>query len=198
MIAMRKMGLGLVLLSTLATTASADKPFHTNYRSNGVLARVDFIDSETGCIETEGTLLIGPTDEGVLAGFFGTSTNICELDENGQVISDGIFDFGPVQFSQTGLQSATTSGSFTGHINNDRLPDLEFEFAVTFTGTGPTITEATRFDFSTHDVTTNIGIEVSRRRAANVTGSFTVNGQAIELLSPFLGSGVSGEINVNH
>jgi hypothetical protein len=195
MIAMRTLGMGLVVLSTLAASAAAE-PFHAVYSSNGVLGDVDIID---GCTETTGTLIVSTTDEGTVAGFFGISTDICGvLGPDGGPLSDGQFGFGLVDYTSNGLGLATTSGSFSTFVNNSQFVPLTFELSLTFTGTGGTLVEPMHSSWGTPGESTTLDFSVSRRRAATVTGSLTVNGDAIELINPFLGTGVSGSINVNH
>lgn len=193
--AMGKLGLGLVVVSSLAASASAE-PYHAVYSSNGVLADIDIVD---GCTETQGTMLIGPTDQGVIAGFFGVSTDICgALGPDGNPLSSGQFGFGPVAYASNGLSVATTSGSFTTDSFNTYFAPLTFEFSLKLTGTGATIVETIHDNWSTPGQNTTLDFSVSRRRAAKVTGSITVNGDAIQLINPFLGTGVTGSINVNH
>jgi hypothetical protein len=187
---MRKLGVGLVVLGSLAVTAEADN-FHAVLNTDGVMASFDGVTAD-GCVHASGVFFTSTSDQGPLGQLFGTATDSCT---GGDPVTATVLGFSNVTYSGNGLGSATTSGTIETWSFGSIAP-LTFEFSLAFQGTGAASTQALHGHFVSPGGSVIMNFSASRRRAAIVTGSMTVDGGAVTLTESFLGAGVSGDLSI--
>jgi hypothetical protein len=186
---MRKLGLGLVMLGSLAITAQAET-FPLHYSSSGVFVAFEQVD---GCTYTSGVLFTETTSDGPFAGVFAVVENTCDDSDFTGIINGG----GPVTYTNSGLQSATVSGTIETTSYNGETP-ATFEFSLSFTGTGSAIIEKSRTKLSSPGEYVELTVDSSRRRTATTSGTLTTDGAPLSITGAFIGHGTSGSVNVVH
>jgi hypothetical protein len=176
----------------LTGVAAAEVAFR--WTGHGSSAAVAFSDvSADGCVETTGQLVITaapglPGPQGII---LGSSTDHCNLNEDGEPTSSFFFGGGEVTYSSNGLASATASGTViaTSFFGGD---PITFEFDLAFSGSGPVRTTTNRFISTAGGVT--LFFNAQRQRFATVTGSFTIDGETATLSDAQLFSETAGEL----
>lgn len=186
---MHKLGMGLVLLGSLATAAEADN-FHAVVSSNGVFASFDVTE---GCVETTGVFFSSTSDQGPIAAVIGLSTDSCAA---GGPVTGAQIGYSNVALTSDGLGSASVSGSLVTDSFNSYFAPLTFDFALAFTGTGNAFIEENHGHYVSSGGNVILSFSTSRRRNASVGGSITVDGSPISLSGAFLGAGISGDLSI--
>lgn len=189
---MRKLAISLVVLGSLAATAEADN-FHAVLKTNGVMANFDGTTAD-GCVHVTGVFFSDLSDQGPLGELFGTATDSCT---GGDPVTATVLGFSNIAYTSDGLGSATASGTIVTWSFGSIAP-LTFEFSLAFDGTGPAQTQQLHGNFISTGPNGSVTMSFasSRRRAANVSGSITVDGGAVSLTDTFLGAGVTGDLSV--
>ncbi len=188
---MHKLGLGLVVLGSLAVNAQADN-FHSIVTSSGALAMFDGTSTD-GCLHVAGIFFTDSTPSGPVARVFApVAEDTCE-GTSGTLIGEA-----PAAVTTNGLGSSTASGTVVAWDFQAQIPDTTFEFSLAFTGTGPTIVDKSRGKSVSPGGNVIMSFSSSRRRAANVSGTMTVDGGSVSLSGAFIGAGISGELSVAH
>lgn len=190
---MRNLGMGLVLLGSLAVTAEADN-FHHVESSSGVFAAIEGTSAD-GCIYTSGILFTETTPDGPVARVVTSSTDSCA--EGGPLFGTHIGE-ASISYTSNGLQSATVSGTVEAWDYQAQLAPLTFEFSLAFNGTGKTLVEQNHGTFTSPGGSVVMSFSTSRRRAAITTGSITVDGGSASVSAAFLGTGISGDLSIAH
>jgi hypothetical protein len=191
---MRKMGLGIALVvSSFAGVASGAPAFRWQGSGSGAAVTFDELSAD-GCVETVGTLVFqsAPSigDQGLV---LGETIDYCNLDEYGNPTESFFFGGGEVSYDQSGLSSATATGSFTANYYSGTATEpLTFDFALTFTGTGATSTTTSNWISTAGAVT--LSFSAQRQRSATTGGSLTINGEEATLSGAQLFSETAGEL----
>jgi hypothetical protein len=186
---MRKLGIGLVVLGSLAVTAEADN-YHAVLSTNGVFTSINGTTAD-GCVQVSGVFFTTTSDQGPLGQLFGTATDSCAGG-----VSSTVIGFNNVAYTSNGLGAAITSGSLETWSLSGNIAPLTFELSLAFQGTGAASSEVFHGHFVSPGGSVIMDFSASRRRSAIVTGSMTVDGGAVTLTNPFLGTGVSGELSI--
>lgn len=187
---MRKLGIGLVVLGSLAVTAEADN-FHAVLSTNGVFASFDGTTGD-GCVHVSGVFFTTTSDQGPLGQLFGSATDSCT---GGDPVTATVLGFSSVTYTSDGLGSATTAGTIETWSFGSIAP-LTFEYSLAFAGTGAASSQALYGHFVSPGGNVIMSFSASHRRTAIVTGSMTVDGGAVTLTDAFLGAGVSGDLSI--
>jgi hypothetical protein len=184
--------MGLVLLASLTASAAADN-FHAVLKTSGVMANFEGTTAD-GCVQVSGVFFTDLSDQGPLGELFGSATDSCT---GGDPVTAAIFGFGDAAYTSNGLGSASASGTIVTFSAGSIAP-LTFEYSLTFSGTGATQTQQQHGHFVSTgpDGNVTMSFSSSRRRAAIVSGSITVDGGAVTLTDTFLGAGISGDLSV--
>lgn len=190
MFRMRKMGLGVVVLGCLAATAQADI-FHSKVKGTAAFAMFDHT-SVDGCVHTSGLVYGVSSDDGNFVLAFANRDDVCAGTPT--VTYGGFADV--ATYTSNGLSSATLSGTVIAPpIVNGPEPALTFEFSLALTGTGGAIVENSHFTSGGGGAT--VSFQSTRRRAANVSGSLTMDGDALAVTGWLYGE-CSGDLSVVH
>lgn len=189
---MRTLGMGLVLVASLAASAEADN-FHAILKTSGVMANFEGTTAD-GCVHVSGVFFTDLTDQGPIGELFGSATDTCT---GGDPVTAAVFGYGDATYSSNGLGSASAAGTIVTWSVGSIAP-LTFEYALTFTGTGATQTQHQHGHFVSTgpDGSVTMSFSSQRRRAANVTGAITVDGGSVSLTETFLGAGISGDLSI--
>lgn len=187
---MHKLGLGLVVLGTLATTAAADN-FHQVVTSNGAFALFDATSAD-GCVHASGVFYTDQTPDGPIASIIAPAYDSC-TGSSGWFIGGG-----PATTTADGLRSATASGTVVAWDYTAQMPDITFDFSLAFRGTGRTITETSHGTSASPGGNVTMSFSSSRRRAATVSGTMTMDGGPASFGEAFLGAGISGDLSIAH
>jgi hypothetical protein len=191
---MRKMGLGIALVvSSLAGVANGAPAFRWQGSGSGAVVTFDEL-SEDGCLHTVGTLVFQSAasigQQGIV---LGETFDNCNLDEYGNATESFFVGGGEVAYDQSGLSSATATGSFTAsYYSGSATGPLTFDFALTFSGTGATSTTASHWLSTAGAVT--LSFSAQRQRSATTGGSLTINGEQATLSDAQLFSETAGEL----
>jgi hypothetical protein len=185
--------MGIVVLGSLAITAEADN-FHHVESSSGVFAAIEGTSAD-GCVYTSGILFTETTPDGPVARVVTSSMDSCA--EGGPLFGTHIGE-ASINYSRNGLSSATVSGTIEAWDYQAQLAPLTFELSLAFTGTGKTIVEQNHGTFTSPGGNVTMSFSSSRRRAATVSGSITVDGGSASVGDAFLGSGTSGDLSIAH
>jgi hypothetical protein len=191
---MRKLASGVVVLASLGVVPlAAAEIFRTHV--TGTAASATFHDvSADGCVETSGQLVALSSSNGTYALVLAERWDSCA--ENGPA---GSFYGGGAEigYAGRGLASASASGTVVADEYTGRgLPPLRVEFSLTFAGTGAVSAQASRFTSGGGGAT--VSFVATRSRAANITGSLSVDGDAADTATGTLYAETAGELVVVH
>jgi hypothetical protein len=190
---MRNWVLGVALLVSTAAIAKAEGPaFRWTGSGSGAAATFDTLSAD-GCVETVGTIVfISAPSIGDQALVLGETIDYCNLTD-GAPSESFFFGGGPVAYDQSGLSSATATGSITTtYYSGTATGALTFDFDVTFTGTGAVSTTTSHFVSTAGAVT--LSFNAQRHRSATVSGSLMINGDAATLSDAQLFTETAGEL----
>ena len=149
--------------------------------------------TDDGCVHTSGLLYGVSSNQGDFVLAFANRDDVCA----GTTVNYGGFA-DVATYTNNGLASATLSGTVVALPDPDPEVDREpltLEFSLALRGTGRTIVE------NSHSTSggggASVSIQASRHRAANVTGSLTVDGDAAAVTGWLYGE-CSGNLTVTH
>lgn len=188
---MHKLGIGLVVLGSLAVTAEADN-FHLVTRTSGVFSSFDGTTADN-CVHVSGVFFTATSDQGPMGQLVGMATDTCT---GGDPDVSFIVGFGPASYTGNGLGGATTSGTIETQSYSGNVAPLTFEYSLAYQGTGAASSQAVHGHYVSPGGNVTMSFSASTSRSANVTGSMTVDGGAVTLSGSFLGAGVSGDLSI--
>ena len=189
---MRKVGLGVVLLLSISVGVQAEV-FRTRVQGTGTFMTFSDVSSD-GCVVTNGQLAVLSTNDGTQALTIIERWDYCAPDGPAGFFYGG---GGEAAFAATALSSASASGTivadeYTGH----GLPPVTVEFSLALTGTGAVNVTTQHFASGGGGVT--LSVSAQRSRAANASGSLTVDGDAETVAGAQLIAETAGELVVVH
>ncbi|HEY5952243.1 MAG TPA: hypothetical protein VIV40_42385 [Kofleriaceae bacterium] len=186
---MRKLGVGIAVLLGFGLTAEADV-YRTHVQGSAAIASFSGVSAD-GCTETTGTLIALSSSDGTYAIASATNYNSCTG------VSGFYAGAGSVTYSASGLSSASAAGTvvaeeYTGH----GIAPITIEFALSFTGTGSVSSTSSRFTSGGGGAT--VSFVAQRTRAATVSGSLSIDGDAASVTDGQLAGETAGELSVVH
>jgi len=189
---MRKVGLGVVVLLLVSVGVQAEV-FRTKVRGSGTFMTFSDLSSD-GCVQTNGQLAVLQTTDGTQSLTIVERWDYCAPDGPAGFFYGG----GDVAaYSSTALSSASTSGTIEAVEYTGRgLPPVTIEFSLALTGTG--VVNVTTQHFASGGGGVTLSVSAQRSRAANASGSVTVDGDATTVADAQLIAETAGELVVVH
>jgi hypothetical protein len=187
---MRKLGLGvIVLLSTgVATEAKADV-FRTHVSGTAAYAAIHDV-SANGCVETNGELVALSSSDGTYAIAIVNRVDSCAGTDAWYAGAGG------VTYSGNGLSSAAAAGTIVAdEYSPNGFAPITIEFDLAFAGTGAVSASASQFTSGGGGAT--VSFTATRSRAANVSGSLTIDGDAATAAGTLYAE-TAGDLSVVH
>jgi hypothetical protein len=192
---MRKTGSGIALVVGLVSgVASAAPAFRWTGSGTSAAFHYDVVSSD-GCTETVGdVLLVSNASVGTQGITIGETIDFCNLTD-GMPTESFFVGGGEVSYSQTGLASATGSGSFTvWYYSGIATGNPTVAFDVSLNGSGNVSTSAVHW-ISTAGGTT-LSFNAQRQRHATVAGTMTFDGESATVSDGQLFTETAGELVV--